>query len=130
MPFLFKRKRHETDKDDWRRNVNATVGDRRPTDRDFPWARLQEYTKAYLERRGSLTQEQIDEHLKDLIKTHTETEVAFAACVNAMSAPSVRRFLTEGLSISHNSYFGSGLCSLLTSPRSCKSCEARSSQQG
>ena len=109
MP-LFKRKRRDRcDKDDWRRNVNATVVDLRPTDRGFPWARLQEYTRAYLERRGSLTQEQIDEHLKDLIKTHTEIEVAFAACANAMSAPSVRRFLTEGLSIGHNSYFGSGL---------------------
>lgn len=106
MPFFSKIKR---DKDDWRRNVKATVGDRRPTARDFPWARLQEYTKAYLERRGSLTQEQVDEHLKDLIKTHTEPEIAFAACASAMSARSVRNLLTEGLCISHTSYLGSSL---------------------
>ena len=110
MPFFFKTKRHDTrDKDDWRRNVDAAVGDLRPTDMGFPWTLLQEFTRAYVERRGSLTQEQIDDHLKDLIKTHTETAVAFAACANAMSAPSVRRFLTESLSIGHNGYFGSGL---------------------
>ena len=110
MPFFSKTKRHDKrDKDDWRRNVNATVGDKRPTDNGFPWTRLQEYTKAYVERRGSLTQEQIDDHLKDLITTHTETELAFAACANAMSPRSVRNILTEGLCISHNSYFGFSL---------------------
>lgn len=111
MPFRFKTKRHHDtrDKDDWRRDVNTTAGDLRPTDIDFPWTRLQEYTKAYVERRGSLTHEQIDDHLKDLIKTHTETEVAFAACANAMSPRSVRTFLTEGLCISHSSNFGFGL---------------------
>ncbi len=107
MPFHFKTKRH--DKDDWRHNVKATVGDLRPTDMGFPWARLQEYTKAYVERRGSLTQEQIDDHLKDLIKTHTEPELAFAACASAMSTRSVRNLLTGALCISHNSYVGFSL---------------------
>ncbi|KAK0514168.1 hypothetical protein JMJ35_003890 [Cladonia borealis] len=105
MP-LFKKRR---DKDDWRRNVNDTVGGRRPTDDSFPWTHLQEYTKAYIERRGGLTQEQIDDHLKDLIKTHTEPELAFAACASAMSTRSVRNLLAEGLCTSHNSYFGSSL---------------------
>ena len=110
MPFLFKTKRHDTRyRDDWHRAVQATVGDRRPTDADFPWTGLQEHTKAYVERRGTLTQEHIDDLLLILIQTHPELGVAFAACANAMSLRSVRRFLTEGLSISHNSYFGSGL---------------------
>ena len=107
MP-LFRSKRH--DKDHWRRNVDVTVGELRPTDKEsFPWTLLQDYTKTYVERRGSLTQEQIDDHLKDLIKTHTKPELAFAACASAMSARSVRNLLTEGLCISHNSYFGLSL---------------------
>ena len=110
MPFFFKTKRHDTrDRDDWHRAVHATVGDLRPTDTGFPWTGLQEHTKAYVERQGTLTQEQIDDQLLILIQTHPELGVAFAACANAMSSRSVRRFLTEGLSISHNSYFGSGL---------------------
>ena len=110
MPFPFKTKRHDTrDRDNWHRAVQATVGDRRPTDTDFPWTGLQEHTKVYVERRGTLTQEQIDDLLLTLIQTHPELGVAFAACANAMSLRSVRTFLTEGLSIGHNSYFGSGL---------------------
>ena len=106
--LLFRSKR--LDKDHWRRNVDVTAGELRPTDMEsFPWALLQDYTKAYVERRGSLTQEQIDDHLKDLIKTHTKPELAFAACASAMSARSVRNLLIEGLCISHNSYFGFSL---------------------
>ncbi len=107
MAFLFNAKRRYTrDRDDWHRNVDATVDGLRPTDIRFPWTRLQELTKAYVERRGRLTQEQIDDHLLALIKTHTETEMAFAACADAMSPRSVRRLLTMDLWISHNSYFG------------------------
>ena len=110
MPFPFKIKRHDTrDRDDWHRTVQATVGDLRPTDTGFPLTELQEHTKAYVKRRGTLTQEQIDDRLLILIQTHAELGVAFAACANAMSPRSVRVFLTDGLSISHNSYFGSGL---------------------
>ena len=107
MPFLFQTKRRDArDKDDWHRNVDATVRDKRPTDKDFPWTRLQEHTKAYVDRRGRLTQEQIDDHLLGLIQTHTEIEMAFSACANALSPRSVRRLLTMDLWISHNSYFG------------------------
>ena len=102
MPF-FKRSR---DKGEWRNNVDDAVDNLRPTDKTFPWTQLQEYTKAYIGRRGSLTQGQIDNSLKKLIKTHIKTEVAFAACANAMSTHSVRTFLTESLCISHNSDFG------------------------
>ena len=105
MP-LFKKRR---DKDDWHRNVNDTVGVLRPTDDGFPWTHLQGYTKTYVERRGGLTQEQIDDHLKELIKTHTEPELAFAACASAMSTRSVRNLLAEGLCTSHNSYVGFSL---------------------
>ena len=110
MP-LFKTKRYheKRDEDKWRLDVNATVANLRPTDTDFPWTKLQEYTTAYVDRRGILTQEQIDDHLKDLIKKHTEPEVAFAACASAMSTRSVRNLLAEGLCTSYNSYFGSSL---------------------
>ena len=80
----------------WQRRVTAVVGDLRPaleksSDAQFqlfPYARLNVISKEYLGKR-KLSQEYQDRLLLELIAKHPCKEVAFAACVEGLSAESV-----------------------------------------
>ena len=87
------------DRDAWHKNINDTVGLRRPTDPDFPWIALQNHTGYYMKKKGKLSQDQVDERLLILIKTHPSKEVAIAACAHTMSARIVKNLLINDFKV-------------------------------
>ncbi|KAL9067663.1 MAG: hypothetical protein Q9161_006745 [Pseudevernia consocians] len=83
----------------WHKNINDTVGPRRPTDTDFPWLALRNHTGYYIKKKGKLSQIQIDERLLALIQSHPSKEVAIAACADKLSTRVIRNLLVNDLKV-------------------------------
>ena len=82
--------------DAWHKQISDTVGQRKPTDADFPWTALQNHTGYYLKKKGRLSTDEVDDCLLALIKAHPSKEVAIAACANEISARTIRNLLGNG----------------------------------
>lgn len=83
----------------WHKDINDTVGSRRPTDADFPWVALQNHTGYYIRKKGKLSEGQLEERLLLLIQNHPSKEVAIAACVDKLSARAVRKLLINDFKV-------------------------------
>lgn len=83
--------------DAWHKSINDAVGQRKPTDADFPWTALENHTGYYLQKKGKLSADQVDEYLLALIKKHPSKEVAIAACAQRLSLHSIRNLLRNDL---------------------------------
>ena len=81
----------------WHKSINDAVGQRKPTDADFPWTALENHTGYYLQKKGKLSADQVDEYLVALIKKHPSKEVAIAACAQRLSLHSIRNLLHNDL---------------------------------
>ncbi len=81
--------------DVWHKNISDTVGQRKPSDADFPWTALQNHTGYYLKKKGRLSCDQVDEHLLALIKKHPSKEVAIAACAHDISVQTIKHLLVN-----------------------------------
>ena len=81
--------------DAWHKKISDTVGQRKPTDADFPWIALQNHTGYYLKKKGKLSTDELDDCLLTLIKNHPSKEVAIAACANEMSLRTIRNLLVN-----------------------------------
>ena len=92
--------------DTWHKNIDETVGARKPTDANFPWIALQNHTGYYLKKKGKLSQSQIDACLLNLIYNHQSKDVAIAACAHTVSAQAVRNLLATGLKLEPNIAWG------------------------
>ena len=79
--------------DAWHKNISDTVGQRKPTDVDFPWIALQNHTGYYLKKKVKPSADKIDEYLLALIKKHPSKEVAIAACAHELSVPTIQNLL-------------------------------------
>lgn len=82
--------------DAWHKKISDTVGQRKPTDADFPWTALQNHTGYYLKKKGRLSIDEVDDCLLALIKTHPSKEVAIAACAIEISARTIENLLRNG----------------------------------
>ena len=85
--------------DAWHKSINDTVGQRKPTDANFPWTALQNHTGYYLQRKGNLSADQVDQYLLALIKKHPSKQAAVAACAQALSLHSIRNLLRNDLRV-------------------------------
>lgn len=94
------------DSEIWHKNINDTVGPRRPTDSDFPWNALQDHTRDYMKRKGKLSQIQVDAHLVALIQNHPSKEVAIAACADRISARIVKNLLVNDFKVEPDGALG------------------------
>ena len=79
--------------DAWHKHISDTVGQRKPTDADFPWTALQNHTGYYLKKKEKLSADEIDECLLALIKKHPSKEVAIAACAHESSVRAIQSLL-------------------------------------
>lgn len=79
--------------DAWHRKISDTVGQRKPTDADFPWIALQNHTGYYLKKKGKLSTQEIDECLLTLIKKSPSKEVAIAACAHEISVRAIKNLI-------------------------------------
>ena len=85
--------------DAWHKSINETVGQRTTTDADFPWTALENHTGYYLQKKGKLSAEQVDQYLLALIKKYPCKEVAIAACAEKLSSHSIRNLLRNDLRV-------------------------------
>ena len=79
----------------WHKNINDTVGPRRPIDPDFPWIALQNHTGYYINKKRKLSGIQVEERLLALIQNHPSKEVAIAACASRISSRTIKDLLVK-----------------------------------
>ena len=79
----------------WHKNIDDTVGLRRPTDPDFPWIALQNHTGYYIKSKGKMSSVRVEERLLALIQNHPSKEVAIAACASRISSRTMKDLLVK-----------------------------------
>ena len=79
----------------WHKDIDDTVGLRRPTDPDFPWIALQNHTGYYIKRKGKMSSVRVEERLLALIQNHPSKEVAIAACASRISPRMMKDLLVK-----------------------------------
>ena len=79
----------------WHKNMDDTVGLRRPTDPDFPWIALQNHTGYYIKSKGKMSSVRVEERLLALIQNHPFKAVAIAACASRISSRTMKDLLVK-----------------------------------
>ena len=92
--------------DAWHKNLDDTVGPRKPIDADFPWVALQNHTGYFMKKKGRLSQTQVDDRLLALIQKHQSKEIAIAACAHLMSVRTIRNLIVNDFKIEPDGTFG------------------------